>query len=267
MNATADAALEDIAVGPEEFRLDGAHVLVTGAGRGLGQGIAVSAARCGATVTAVARTAAQLERTRALIEQFGGRCEVLTADLADPTGLDAIVERAWAHQPIRGIVHAAGTQVRKPAVDVTVEDWRQVQSLNVEAPYFLSTAVARRQLAAGMRGSHVFVGSLNSTIGLARISPYAASKTALRGLMRVLSTEWAERGLRANVIGAGYFRTELTSDLLADPANEAWLLSRIPMRALGRPRDVGALAVFLLSDAASYVTGQLLNVDGGWLAS
>ena len=264
-----DAGLgpDDIAVDPQSFRLDGKHVLVTGAGRGLGQGIAVSAARCGASLTIVARTAGQLETTKALIDDLGGHCDIVTADLSDAHGLDAVVDRAWSRQPLAGVVHAAGTQLRKPAVEVTIDDWRHVQAVNLDAPYFVSTAIARRQLAAGLRGSHVFIGSLNCTIGFARLSPYAASKTALLGVARVMSAEWAAHGLRANVLAPGYFRTELTSDFLADPENEARLLSRIPAREFGRPRDVGSLAVFLLSDASNYLTGQLLNVDGGWLAT
>lgn len=267
MTPANEDSLDDIAASPSSMQLGGSHILVTGAGRGLGQSIALSAVRCGAKVTILARTAEQLAHTQRLSRQLGQECETTIADLSDHEALDRVVDEAWARQPLSGVVHAAGTQLRKPAIDVTAEDWRRVQSVNMDAPFFLSTAIARRQITAHLRGSHVFVGSLNSTIGLARIAPYAASKTALLGMARVMSTEWAARGLRANVIGPGYFRTELTKDLLADPANEQRVLSRIPAGDFGRPRDVGALAVFLLSEASSYITGQLLNVDGGWLAS
>lgn len=260
-------AMAAVAVGPAEFRLDGKHVVVTGGGRGLGQAIALSASSCGASITIVARSEDQLRSTADLCTQAGGTCSIQIADLSQPQGIQGLVDRIVASGPIDGVVHAAGIQIRKEAIDVTVEDWRRLHAVNTDAPFFLSTAVARHQLELGRPGSHLFIGSLTSTIGLPRVAPYATSKTALLGMARVMSTEWSSRGVRANVIGPGYFETELTKDLFADPANSARIMSRIPMGALGLPRDVGALAVFLLSDASRYITGQLLNVDGGWLAS
>ena len=260
-------AMAALAVAPEEFRLDGKHVLVTGGGRGLGQAIALSASRCGAAITIIARSEDQLRSTAALCAAAGGTCSIQIADLSQPQDIQGLVDRILESGPIDGVIHAAGIQIRKEAIAVTVEDWRRLQAVNMDAPFFLSTAVARHQLESGRPGSHLFIGSLTSSIGLPRVAPYAASKTALLGMARVMSTEWASRGIRANVIGPGYFETELTKDLLADPQNSARIMSRIPMGALGLPRDVGALAVFLLSDASRYITGQLLNVDGGWLAS
>lgn len=254
-------------ISPSSFDLSGRHVVVTGGGRGIGRAVAVAAAAAGAAVTVLARSAEQLEDTAATITQSGGTCHPLAADLSRLEQLDELAAQCWNAAPVDGVVHAAGVQLRKPAVDVSVEDWRYVQTLNLDAPYFLSTALGRRQLAAGRTGSHVFVGSLNSSIGLPHISPYVASKTALVGVARALSTEWAHAGLRSNVIGPGYFRTEMTEGLLADAAQEQRILGRIPAGHLGDPADIGAAAVFLLSDAARYLTGQLINVDGGWLAS
>ena len=252
---------------PADFGLNGRHVVVTGGGRGLGRGLAIGAALAGATVTIMARSAEQLAETAETIRQLGGDCLPCQADLSDLAAITAHVEAISSRAPIDGVVHAAGLQLRKPAVEVTVDDWHRVQTMNTDAPFFLSTAIAAGQLRDQRRGSHVFVGSLNSTIGLADIVPYATSKTALLGMARALSTEWAGRGLRANVIGPGYFETKLTADLLTDPANRARILSRIPMGRLGVPEDLIGVAVFLLSDASAYLTGQLLNVDGGWLAS
>jgi 2-deoxy-D-gluconate 3-dehydrogenase len=263
----APADVDALAIAPSAFRLDGRHVVVTGGGRGLGQGIAISAARAGARVTVVARSTEQLAETVALIERLGGDCTAHAADLSDVASIPRHADAIAARQPVDGIVHAAGVQRRRSAVEVTVEDWRFVQTLNVEAPFFFSTAIARHQLADGRPGSHVFIGSLNSSIGLARITPYAASKTALLGMARSLSTEWAASGLRANVIGPGYFHTQLTADLLSEPENEQRIRQRIPMGRLGSAADLGGAAVFLLSDASTYMSGQLINVDGGWLAS
>lgn len=253
---------------PEQFGLAGKHILVTGGGRGLGQAIALSAANCGAHVTIVARSIDQLRDTQHKITALGSECGIVEVDLSRTRQLDSLVEDVWTGQgPIHGVVHAAGVQVRKPAVDISVEDWAYLHSVNTDAPFFISTAVARRQLDDALTGSHVFIGSLNSTIGLPRLAPYAASKSAMLGMVRVMSSEWSGRGIRANVLAPGYFETELTKDLFADEANRTRVLSRIPMGHLGHGADVGAAAVFLLSDASRYISGQLMNVDGGWLAS
>ncbi len=252
----------------DPFSLRDRHVVVTGGGRGIGQGIALAAARAGAEVTILARSADQLAETVGQIEHNGGVAKAYAVDLGKLETLDGHVETVWTEVgPVDGVVHAAGVQRRKNSVDVELDDWRFVQLINIDAPFFLTTAIAQRQLASSRPGSHVFVGSLNSTIGLPYIAPYAASKTALLGLARSLSTEWASAGLRVNVIGPGYFHTALTDDLLSKPENSQRILDRIPMRRLGTPEDLGGAAVFLLSDASAYVSGHLLNVDGGWLAN
>lgn len=258
---------DPIIASPDSFSLSGKHVVVTGGGRGIGQSIALSAVNAGAHVTVLARTGSQLAETVELSGGLPGTCSAVTADISDTESLASIVDQIESQRPIDGLVHAAATQLRKPAIEVEVHEWRQLQSINMDAPFFLSTAVARRQLAKGRAGSHVFIGSLNSTIGLPRLSPYATSKTALLGMARVMSTEWSASGIRANVIGPGYFHTKMTDDLFADPQAKQRVMSRIPSGHLGNPSDVGALTVFLLSDASNYITGQLMNVDGGWLAS
>lgn len=256
-----------LACRPENFSLAGKHILVTGAGRGLGQGMALSVAACGGRVTAISRSAEELDRTAGLAADLGGECDVLPADLSDVAGMEDLVREAAKNGPIDGVIHAAGVQLRKDAVDITLEDWNFVQTMNLQAPFFLSAAIARLQMQDNRGGSHVFIGSLNSSIGLPRIAPYVATKTGIVGVARSLSAEWAADGIRANVIGPGYFKTKLTEDLLAQPEQHARIMGRIPMRRLGDPADLGGMAVFLLSDAASYITGQLLNVDGGWLGA
>ncbi len=252
---------------PAIYGLRDKHVVVTGGGRGIGRAIARCAAASGGHVTLVARSQAQLDEAAAEITGAGGTCDTVAHDLTDAESLDTLARRLWDIAPVDGVVHAAGTQLRKPAVEVSVAEWRQVQALNIDAPYFLGAAVARRQLDAERRGSQVLIGSLNSSIGLPNVSPYVASKTGLVGVARAFSTEWAARGLRTNILSPGYFRTEMTEDLLAEPAHAQRILGRIPAGHLGDPADVGTAAVFLLSDASSYITGQLINVDGGWLAA
>jgi NAD(P)-dependent dehydrogenase (short-subunit alcohol dehydrogenase family) len=173
---------------------------------------------------------------------------------------------AAADGPLDGIVHAAGTQYRAPATAVPVAAWRDLMAIHLDAPFFLSTALHRDQLRDGRPGAHVFIGSLTSARGIANIAPYAAAKSALLGVIRTLAVEWAASGTRVNGIAPGYFRTELTADLFADPDRAAWVLDRVPMGRLGDPADLAGAVVFLLSPASGYITGQLLPVDGGWLA-
>lgn len=250
------------------FSLPDKHIVVTGASRGLGKAMAIAVGEAGGHVTAVARGHTQLEDTCAAVAAAGGTATATPFDLnASATDLDAWIGAVHDARPIDGVIHAAGVQLRHEATGFPIEDFRHILRVNLETPFLLSQAVARRQSAAGMPGSHVMIGSLGSSIGLPRGAAYTASKTGLLGLARTLSIEWAARGIRVNVIGPGYFFTELTRDLLTDPAQRARVLSRIPAGRLGDPVELGGAAVFLLSEASSYITGQLINVDGGWLAS
>jgi 2-dehydro-3-deoxy-D-gluconate 5-dehydrogenase len=249
------------------FSLADRTIIVTGAGRGLGRAMAVATAREGAHVVGIARSADQLEETQRMVADASGTFEPLAWDLSVVTDLDGLADRIYGRWgSVYGVVHAAGVQRRKPAETVSLDDWRFVQAVNLEAPFFLSTAIGRRQLQAGEVGSHVFVGSLGSSIGLTQIAPYVAAKSGILGVVRALAIEWAQAGIRVNAIAPGYFQTELTADLLSIPEKHDWVLSRIPMRRLGRPSDLDGAVVFLLSEASAYVTGHLLNVDGGWLA-
>jgi 2-deoxy-D-gluconate 3-dehydrogenase len=218
-------------------------------------------------VIGVARSEAGLAETAARVGERSGEFQSVIADLGNIDALDRLVADIWDRGAVTGIVHVAGVQVRKPAVDITPEDWKRISTLQAEAPFFLSTALAKRQIAAGLGGSHIFIGSLTSWIGLPNIAPYAASKAGILGLVRTLAVEWAAHAIRVNAICPGYFHTALTGDLLADPARKEKILGRIPMRRLGVAADLGGAAVFLLSSAATYITGESINVDGGWLAA
>jgi 2-deoxy-D-gluconate 3-dehydrogenase len=267
ISSSSESEIEQLACSLSAFDLSTKHIVVTGGGRGLGRGIALSAALAGATVTIVSRSADELNETVRICAENGGTCIARSADLSDIDSLAHLADEIWSRQPIDGVIHAAGVQVRRDSIDVTPDDWEFVQTMNLQAPFFLSTRIAKAQIASGRQGSHIFVGSLNSSIGLARIAPYAAAKTALLGVARVFSTEWARFGIRANVVAPGYFHTKLTADLLADEANYTRILGRIPAGRLGVPADLGGICIFLLSDASMYVSGQLINVDGGWLAA
>lgn len=252
----------------DNFSLVGRHVLVTGAGRGLGAAMAVAAAQAGASVTAVARTAEQLEETREAAAVSGGKVYPLCWDIGRTDSIPALLDAAEANGAVDSVIHAAGTQLRSPAVDLNPQDWRALQTTNAEAPFFLSVEITRRRLVDPVPGgSHIFIGSLASSIGLPNIAPYVVSKSAVLGAVRALSREWAGQGIRVNGIAPGYVHTQLTADLLNRPADYERILARVPMGRLGSVEEIAGAAVFLLSGASSYITGSMLNVDGGWLAA
>lgn len=251
------------------FDLGSRTVLVTGAGRGLGQALAIAVAAAGARVVAVARSAEQLESTHAAAAATAGPDLVtLPWDLSETTRIGELLDRAEELAgPIDSVVHAAGAQHREPADQISVDDWRRVIAVNLEAPFFLSCALHRRRRRPEQAETHLWIGSLTGTVGRPNLAPYAASKGAVATLVRTLAVEWADTGARVNGLVPGYFKTQLTAGLLDDPEAAAEIRNRIPMARLGRPGDLTGAAVFLLSGAASYVTGQLVAVDGGWLAA
>jgi 2-deoxy-D-gluconate 3-dehydrogenase len=248
-----------------QFGLAGRHVVVTGAGRGLGRAIAEAVAMAGASLTLVARTEPQLREVQKAVEMAGGSAQVRCADLSD-LGAVADLARDLSTREVHGVVHAAGVTHRADAVEFPDGALQSVLAVNLAAPFVLSRELMKHRVN-GASASHVFIGSLGSSIGLPRAVAYTASKAGILGVMRTLATEWASLGVRVNAISPGYFRTELTAELLDQPVELARIEGRIPMRRLGSPVELGGPAVYLLSDASSYMTGQQLIVDGGWLGS
>jgi 2-dehydro-3-deoxy-D-gluconate 5-dehydrogenase len=246
------------------FGLHGRSILVTGAGRGIGRCLARGLADAGAGVVAVSRTAEDL---RSLAEdEPNGRIRPIQWDVSQLDRADELIAQAHALTgPVDSVVHAAAVTVRAPADQVTPAQWSSVLTADLAAPFFISTALYRARGRTGA-GSHVFVGSLASSIGLKGVAPYAASKSGIVGIVRTLALEWAGSGARVNCLAPGYLRTGLTEEKFADPTWVRWVESRIPLERVGTPRDMLGAAIFLLSPASEYVTGQVLNVDGGWLA-
>jgi NAD(P)-dependent dehydrogenase (short-subunit alcohol dehydrogenase family) len=252
----------------DSFGLDGRTAVVTGASRGLGRGMAQALGRAGARVVLVGRDGEELNRVAA--ELAAASCEALVRplDLFDVGGIESWVNAVWSEVgQVEIVLHSAGHQRRAPAIEVEPADWDQILTVNLTAPFFLSREFGKRQAAVESGGSHIFIGSLTTRIGIANAAAYAASKAGLAGVVRTLAVEWASSNIRVNAIAPGYFRTELTEGNFQDPERSAWVHSRIPMGRLGMPEDLGGAAVFLASDASSYVTGAILDVDGGWLAS
>jgi len=249
------------------FGLEGRTAVVTGASQGLGKAMAGALGRARAKVVLVSRNADDLAGAAAELSALGCDVVVKPFDLANIDDIQGWVADTWSDVgPLHVVLHSAGVQRRAPAVEVEQADWDRILEVNLKAPLFLSREIGKLQIEAGSGGSHIFVGSLTSNIGIPNTASYAASKAGVAAVVRTLAVEWAALGIRVNAIVPGYFRTQLTEALFQDAERSAWILSRIPMGRAGVPEDLGGAAVFLASDASSYVTGAILNVDGGWLA-
>ncbi|GAA4821172.1 SDR family NAD(P)-dependent oxidoreductase [Nocardioides caeni] len=245
--------------------LAGRRILVTGGSRGLGLAMARAAGEAGAELVLAARSRTQLDVAVTGLAADGIAARAVATDLSDAAQVADLVASV-SEGGLHGVIHAAGIQHREAAADFTDDDLRRVLDVNLESPFRLTRELVRHDACDTLR-SVVLVGSLGSSIAIPRAVAYAASKAGLLGLARTLAAEWAPRGIRVNVLSPGYFHTELTADLLDDPVQHARVVGRIPMGRLGQPAELGGGAVFLLSDWASYVTGQQLIVDGGWLGA
>jgi len=250
----------------ESFSLTGRRALVTGGSRGLGRAIAAGLVDAGARVAVISRTSIEVEAAAA---ELGPTAFALAADIsvagAEVTVVDQVEEILGG--PVDIVVHAAGIQHRQAAEEFDPEQWERVLRINLTAPFMLSKEIGARQLANGRKGSHIFIGSLTSTLSIPDVTAYTASKSGIYGVIRSLSTEWSGRGIRVNGIAPGYFRTELTEAVFADTERYQKMLDRIPMGRFGNPEELAGTAVYLASEASSYTTGQLLTIDGGWTAA
>ena len=247
------------------FDLTGKTALVTGANTGLGQGMAVALAKAGADIALIGRS----EPTETLdqIAKAGVKFHSIHADLSDATIAPDIVAAVVANLGRADIlVNNAGTIKRNCAIDFTPADWDEVMNVNLKTVFFLSQAFARRLIAKKKSGKIINIASMLTFQGGIRVPSYTASKSGVGGLTKALANEWAGYGINVNAIAPGYFETNNTAALRADPKRNAEILSRIPSGRWGQPSDLGGAVVFLASEASDYVQGITLPVDGGWLS-
>ena len=251
----------------DSFSLRGKVALVTGAGRGLGQGFALALAEAGADVALLDRSGAA--ETVAAVEALGRRALPIAQDLltAGPDDLAATVAQVTdGLGRLDVLVNNAGIIRRRPAIEFSEEDWDDVLQVNLKVVFFLSQAAARVMAPAG-GGKIVNVASMLSFQGGRNIPSYTAAKSGVAGITRALANEWAPHDVNVNAIAPGYFATDNTAPLRADEDRSAGILARIPVGRWGTPADLQGAVVFLASAASDYVHGTVLPVDGGWLAS
>jgi NAD(P)-dependent dehydrogenase (short-subunit alcohol dehydrogenase family) len=245
------------------FDLTGRVAIVTGASRGLGQTFARALARAGADLVVTSRRVESLAPFQREVEALGRRAVAIELDVRSEDSIRSMVRDAAAAYPHLDIlVNNAGCNVRKPAVDVTWDDWNLILDTNLRGAFFVAQHVAKQMMPRG-RGRIINIGSLTSVMGSAGLGPYGASRGGIRQLTMSLADDWGPHGITVNCLAPGWFKTDQNKVMYKDPEWVAYLVDRIPARRPGKPSDLEGPIVFLASDASEYVTGQTLLVDGG----
>jgi len=245
------------------FDLTGQVALVTGASRGLGQHFARALARSGADLVLTSRNRDDLGPFVAEIEGLGRKAVPLELDVRDQGSIERMAAAAEsAFGQIHILVNNAGCNVRKPALDVTWDDWNLVLDTNLRGSFFVAQQIARRMVPYGY-GRIINIGSVTSVFGYAGLAPYGASRGGVRQLTMSLADDWGKYGITVNCLAPGWFRTEQNKVLYENKEWVDYLVDRIPLKRPGQPHDLDGAVVFLASEASRYVTGQTLLVDGG----
>ncbi len=249
----------------KRLSLEGKTAIVTGSGVGLGQGMSVGLAQAGANIVGVDYK--ESAETKRRVEAAGRKFVEIVADLSTTKPIAGIMEKTLsAFGRVDILVNNAGIIRRADAVDFTEKDWDDVISLNLKSVFFFCQAVGRQFIKQGGGGRIINVASMLSFQGGIRVPSYTASKSGVMGITRLLANEWAKHGICVNAIAPGYMATDNTALLRADEKRSAEILARIPAGRWGTPEDLMGAAVFLASDAAAYLNGNYIAVDGGWLA-
>ena len=248
------------------FDLTGRRALVTGSSKGLGYAISEGLAEAGAEIVLNARNAAELDAARGRLAAAGHDVHARSFDVANPQAVEAAVAAIETEiGPLDILFNNAGIQRRQPLIEFAIEDWRRVMAINLDAVFLVGQAVAKRMIQRG-RGKIVNTCSLTSEVARPAIAPYTAAKGAVKMLTKSMCAEWARHGIQVNGIGPGYFKTEMNTALFTDPAFDDWVKKRTPAGRWGDVAELKGLAIFLASEASSFVNGQVIYVDGGLLS-
>ena len=258
MNASPDRPIDD-----KLFDLTGQVAIVTGTSRGLGQYFARALAKAGADLVLTSRKRETLAEFAAEIEALGRRTLALDLDVRDEESIRRMAAAAEAaFGQIHILVNNAGCNIRKPALEVTWDNWNQILETNLRGTFFVAQAVARGMIAKGY-GRIVNIGSVTSVFGYAGLAPYGASRGGVRQLTMSLADDWGKSGVTVNCLAPGWFKTEQNKVLYENQEWVDYITDRIPVKRPGQPHDLDGAVVFLASESSRYVTGQTLLVDGG----
>jgi gluconate 5-dehydrogenase len=255
--------MKDASATPRMFDLSGRVALVTGASRGLGQYFARALARQGAYLILTSRKREDIFPFQQEMLALGRQAIALDLDVREETSIAQMAEQAHAaFGTIDILVNNAGCNVRKPALDVSWQDWNQVLDTNLRGSFFVAQAIARKMVPRGY-GRIVNIGSVTSVFGYAGLAPYTASRGGIRQLTMSLADEWGRHGITVNCLAPGWFQTKQNQVLYEDKEWVEYLRERIPLKRPGAPNDLDGAIVFLASEESRYITGQTLLVDGG----
>ena len=244
--------------------LTGQTAFVSGTSRGLGERFAMTLAQAGADLIVSSRTLASLKDFTARVQDLGRQCLPLELDVRSKESIDAAVAQAKAAvNKVDSLVNNAGCNVRKPALEITWEDWNTVVDTNLRGSFFLATAVAREFMVPAGYGRIINIGSVTCVAGYAGLAPYGASRGGIRQMTMSLAHDWGRFGITVNVLAPGWFKTSQNRVMYEDAGWVEYLTERIPLGRPGAMEDLEGPLLFLASEGSRYVTGQLLLVDGG----
>jgi gluconate 5-dehydrogenase len=252
----------------ELFSLSGKTALVTGGSRGIGLAVAKGLAEHGADVAIVARTKEQLEAAKQQIQaDTDKKVWAFTFDIKNIKGIEGLFESIVSEtKGVDILVNCAGTTIRGPSEEVDLKTWNDVIEVNLTSVFVLSQTFCRHRRQVGKTGRIINIGSLTCHGARPTTAAYSSSKGVLLMLTKTLAVEWAKYNINVNAIGPGYIATELTEPLWSDEEFTRWVLSKTPLGRWGQPDDLVGTAVLLASNAGEFITGQIIYVDGGWLA-
>lgn len=252
---------------PSLFDLTGRTALITGSTRGIGFALAQGLAEAGAAVIVNSRQQDAVTQAVSKLQALGLNARGAVFDVADTAGVDAAFEGFDRDGlAIDILINNAGIQHRQPMLDLTLDDWNRVINTNLTAAFVVGRAAARRMVDRGNGGKIINIGSLTSEAGRATVAPYTVAKGGIKMLSKAMAAEWAQFNIQANSIGPGYILTDMNEALINNPSFDAWVKSSNPAQRWGRPEELVGTAIFLASGASSYVNGQIIYVDGGWLS-